>query len=42
MPRSTEILQNMPIPVKGVLSVPDGPGHGLKLNDEAVKRFTVT
>jgi L-alanine-DL-glutamate epimerase-like enolase superfamily enzyme len=41
MPRSTEILQNMPVPVKGVLSVPEGPGHGLKLDEAAVKRFTV-
>lgn len=41
MPRSGAILQNMPVPEKGVLTAPDGPGHGLALDDAAVSRYRV-
>ncbi len=41
MPRSGAILQEMPIPVEGVLTAPNGPGHGLVLNEAAVERYRV-
>lgn len=41
MPRSTEILSNMPQPVDGVLRPADGPGHGLVLDEKAVARCRV-
>tara|TARA_B100000676_G_C18091173_1_gene859935 strand:- start:10497 stop:11582 length:1086 start_codon:yes stop_codon:yes gene_type:complete len=39
MPRSTEILDNMPIPVEGIMAPLDAPGHGLRLNEAAVAKF---
>ncbi len=41
MPRSGAILAEMPEPVKGVLTAPDAPGHGLALDDAAVEKFRV-
>ncbi len=41
MPRSMAILQNMPEPVDGVLTAPDGPGHGLALDEAAYERCRV-
>lgn len=41
MPRSGAILQAMPEPVNGVLTAPDGPGHGLALDEAAVERYRV-
>jgi L-alanine-DL-glutamate epimerase-like enolase superfamily enzyme len=41
MPRSTEILANMPQPVDGVLRPAEGPGHGLQLDEAAVARCRV-
>ena len=41
MPRSTEILSNMPVPVDGVLRPAEGAGHGLELNERSVKRCRV-
>lgn len=42
MPRSGAILTAMPEPVSGVLTAPDGAGHGLELNEPAVKRYKVS
>ncbi|MBG05227.1 MAG: hypothetical protein CMM59_14260 [Rhodospirillaceae bacterium] len=39
MPRSTEILENMPVPVAGKMAPLDAPGHGLQLDEAAVARF---
>ncbi len=39
MPRSDEILTNMPTPKEGVLAPAAGPGHGLVLNEKAVAEF---
>ena len=36
---STEILENMPVPVAGKMVPLDAPGHGLQLNEAAVARF---
>ena len=41
VPRSQSILQGMPKLEGGCLVAPQGPGLGLTLNEEAVKRFTV-
>ena len=41
MPRSTGILANMPVPVKGVLCPAPGPGHGLQLDEKRVARCRV-
>ena len=41
MPRSGAILQAMPVPVNGVLTAPDGPGHGLALDEAAVDKYRV-
>jgi L-alanine-DL-glutamate epimerase-like enolase superfamily enzyme len=41
MPRSAEILANMPEPVEGVLRPAEGPGHGLILDEAAVERCRV-
>lgn len=41
MPRSTEILANMPAPVDGVLRPAEGAGHGLQLDERSVKRCRV-
>jgi len=41
MPRSTGILANMPVPVKGVLHPAPGPGHGLQLDEKNVARCRV-
>lgn len=41
MPRSTEILQNMPEPSGGMMAPLDAPGHGLNLDEGAVTRFRV-
>ena len=39
MPRSTEILDNMPMPLEGKMAPLDAPGHGLQLNEAAVAKF---
>ena len=39
MPRSTEILENMPVPVAGKMASLDAPGQGLQLNEAAVARL---
>ncbi len=36
---STEILENMPVPVAGKMAPLDAPGHGLQLNEAVVARF---
>ena len=41
VPRSARILQTMPVPERGELAVPDAPGLGLALDDEAVRQFRV-
>ena len=41
MPRSSAILKAMPEPVNGVLTAPNGPGHGLALDETAVKKYRV-
>ncbi|MGD8810112.1 MAG: mandelate racemase/muconate lactonizing enzyme family protein [Gammaproteobacteria bacterium] len=41
MPRSTEILANMPTPQDGILRPADGPGHGLVLDEKTVARCRV-
>jgi L-alanine-DL-glutamate epimerase-like enolase superfamily enzyme len=41
MPRSTPILNDMPVPENGVLKAPDGPGLGFTLKDDAVEKFGV-
>jgi L-alanine-DL-glutamate epimerase-like enolase superfamily enzyme len=41
MPRSTEILANMPVPKDGVLHPAVGPGHGLQLDEKSVARCRV-
>ena len=41
MPRSSAILKAMPKPVNGVLTAPNGPGHGLALDETAVKKYRV-
>ena len=41
MPRSTEILRNMPVPSGGKMAPLDAPGHGLELDEGAVSRFRV-
>lgn len=41
MPRSTEILANMPVPEKGVLRPAAGAGHGLQLDEKSVARCRV-
>ena len=42
MPRSTEILTNMPVPSGGVLRPAPGPGHGLQLDERSVARCRVS
>jgi len=42
VPRSARILRNMPVPERGELAVPDAPGLGIALDEEAVSRFRVT
>lgn len=39
MPRSTPLLENMPIPEAGVLRPAQGPGHGLVLDSAAFDRY---
>ena len=39
MPRSAEILDNMPMPLEGKMAPLDAPGHGLQLNEAAVAKF---
>lgn len=39
MPRSTEILRNMPEPDGGMMRPLDAPGHGLALDESAIARF---
>ena len=39
MPRSTEVLENMPVLVAGKMAPLDAPGHGLQLDEVAVARF---
>jgi L-talarate/galactarate dehydratase len=39
MPRSNAIIENMPVPEKSILTAPEGPGHGLRLNESAVARY---
>jgi L-talarate/galactarate dehydratase len=41
VPRSERILETMPKIENGHLVAPDGPGLGLNLDQEAVRRFTV-
>ena len=41
MPRSTEILQNMPVPKDGMMAPLDAPGHGLILDEKAVAQYRV-
>jgi len=41
MPRSMEILQNMPVPSGGKIAPLDALGHGLQLDEEAVAHFSV-
>lgn len=41
MPRSTEILANMPMPADGILRPAEGAGHGLRLDEKAVARCRV-
>ncbi|MEL0110199.1 MAG: mandelate racemase/muconate lactonizing enzyme family protein [Rickettsiales bacterium] len=41
MPRSTEILRNMPEPKGGMMAPLDAPGHGLVLNEKAVDTYKV-
>ena len=39
IPRSVEILQNMPEPSGGMTAPLNSPGHGLILDEGAVTRF---
>ena len=39
MPRSTEILENMAVPVAGKMAPLDASGHGLQLDEVAVATF---
>jgi len=41
MPRSTMILQDMPVPKDGILTAADKPGHGLTLDEAAFERCKV-
>jgi L-alanine-DL-glutamate epimerase-like enolase superfamily enzyme len=41
VPRSERILQSMPKLEAGNLVAPSGPGLGLSLDEEAVRRFRV-
>ena len=41
MPWSGKLFEEVPLPVKGELSVPDKPGHGLKFDQAAMKRYGV-
>ena len=41
MPLSTEVLENMPVPVAGKMAPLDAPGHGLQLAESAVARFKI-
>ena len=41
MPRSTEILANMPVPIDGRLRPAEGAGHGLVLDEKTVRRCRV-
>jgi len=41
MPRSTEILANMPVPSDGILRPAEGAGHGLLLDEKTVARCRV-
>jgi hypothetical protein len=40
VPRSAAILESMPAMESGCLVAPKAPGLGLKLNQDAVRRFT--
>jgi L-alanine-DL-glutamate epimerase-like enolase superfamily enzyme len=42
VPRSAALLKAMPALTEGAMVVPDGAGFGLELNQDAVRRFTVT
>jgi L-alanine-DL-glutamate epimerase-like enolase superfamily enzyme len=39
MPWSLGLFEEVPLPQKGVLRVPDKPGLGLKFNRETLKRY---
>ncbi len=39
MPWSSQLYEEVPMPVKGELTVPDKPGLGLKFDKDALKRF---
>jgi L-alanine-DL-glutamate epimerase-like enolase superfamily enzyme len=39
MPWSGNLFEQVPVPEKGMLTVPDKPGLGLKFNRETLKRF---
>ncbi len=42
MPWSVKLFEEAPVPVKGELVVPNQPGHGLKFDRDALKRYGVT
>ena len=39
MPWSAGLFEEVPVPVKGELTVPDQPGLGLKFNQAVLKRY---
>ena len=41
VPFSTEVLENMPVPVAGKIALLDAPGHGLQLDESAVARLKI-
>ncbi len=41
MPWSARLFEEVPLPVKGELTVPDKPGLGLKFDRDAIKRYGV-
>ena len=41
MPWSAQLFEEVPLPVKGELVVPDKPGLGLNFNRDAISRFGV-
>ncbi|MEC7396627.1 MAG: enolase C-terminal domain-like protein, partial [Pseudomonadota bacterium] len=41
VPLSTEVPENMPVPVAGKMALLDAPGHGLQLDESAVARFKI-
>jgi L-alanine-DL-glutamate epimerase-like enolase superfamily enzyme len=41
MPWTFALFEEVPQPVKGELHVPKKPGHGLKFDEKALKRYAV-